>query len=65
MVMINLYLSHLVRISMVDIICVNCLKRGPGWLNELGSWIITNTAWVRTRLCKLQKRVYSTYSCKW
>ena len=35
---------------------------GPGWLNELGSWIpnnsykpITNTAWVRTRLCKLQK----------
>ena len=29
-----------------------------GWLNELGRWIykpITNTAWVRTRLCKLQK----------
>ena len=36
--------------------------RGPGRFNELGSWItynsykpITNTAWVRTRLCKLQK----------
>ena len=32
----------------------------PGWLNELGSWItsykpITNTAWVRVRLSKLQK----------
>jgi hypothetical protein len=33
-------------------------NRGPGWLNELGRWIykpITNTAWVRPRLCKLQK----------
>jgi hypothetical protein len=32
--------------------------RGPGWLNELGRWIykpITNTAWVRPQLCKLQK----------
>jgi hypothetical protein len=36
--------------------------RAPGWLNELGSWLpnnsykpITNTAWVRARLCKLQK----------
>ena len=36
---------------------------GPEWLNELGSWItnnsykpITNTAWVRARICKLQKR---------
>ena len=34
---------------------------GSGWLNELGSWItnsykpITNTAWVRARLCKWQK----------
>ena len=35
-----------------------------GWLNELGGWIlpnnsykpITKTAWVRARLCKLQKR---------
>jgi len=31
---------------------------GHGWLNELGRWInnsykpITNTAWVRPRLCK-------------
>ena len=25
---------------------------------------ITNTAWVRTRLCKLQKRVHSTHSHK-
>ena len=28
------------------------------WLNELGRWIyklITNTAWVHARLCKLQK----------
>jgi hypothetical protein len=39
---------------------------GPGWLNELGSYLtthtsfkpITNTAWVRAQLCKLQKRVY-------
>ena len=45
------------------------LKRGSGWLNELGSWItynsykpITNTAWVRARLCKLQKWVHSTGS---
>ena len=36
--------------------------KGPGWLNELVSWItnnsykpITNTAWVRALLCKLQK----------
>jgi hypothetical protein len=32
---------------------------GPRWLNELGHWIykpITNTAWVRTQLCKLQKK---------
>jgi hypothetical protein len=42
---------------------------GHGWLSELGSWItynsykpITNTAWVCTRLCKLQKRVHSTRS---
>jgi len=26
---------------------------------------ITNTAWVRARLCKLQKRVHSTRICKW
>jgi hypothetical protein len=26
---------------------------------------ITNTAWVRAQLCKLQKRVHSTRSCKW
>jgi hypothetical protein len=29
-----------------------------GWLNELGRWIkkpITNTAWVRSQLCKLTK----------
>ena len=39
-------------------------KQGPGWINELGSWIIsnnsykpiTNTSWVRAQLCKLQKR---------
>jgi hypothetical protein len=49
--------------------------RGPGWLNELGSWItyqiiqayhhVTNTAWVHARLCKLQKRVHWTRSRKW
>jgi hypothetical protein len=45
--------------------------RGPGWLNELGRWIqqlsykpITNTAWVRAPICKLQKRVHSTRSHK-
>jgi len=26
---------------------------------------ITNTTWVRARLCKLQKRVHSTRSRKW
>jgi len=26
---------------------------------------IANTAWVRARLCKLQKRVHSTRSRKW
>jgi hypothetical protein len=26
---------------------------------------ITNTAWVRVGLCKLQKRVHATRSCKW
>ena len=37
-------------------------SRGHEWLNELGSWItnnsympITNTSWVRARICKLQK----------
>ena len=42
---------------------VHTTPLGPGWLNELGSWItyqiivkpITNTAWVRARLCKLQQ----------
>jgi hypothetical protein len=41
--------------------------RGPGWLNELGIELpnnslkpITNTVWVRTRLCKLQKSMHST-----
>jgi len=24
-----------------------------------------NTTWVRTRLCKLQKWMHSTRSCKW
>ena len=37
------------------------MKKGPAWLNELGRLPrnsykpITNTAWVRARLCKLQK----------
>jgi hypothetical protein len=37
-------------------------NRGPGWLNELSVGLpnslyksITNTTWVRARLCKLQK----------
>jgi hypothetical protein len=43
--------------------------QGPGWLNELGLHNnsykpITNTVWVRTQLCKLQKRVLSTRSRK-
>jgi len=45
---------------------------GSRWHNELVVGLpnnsykpITNTAWVRTRLCKLQKRVYSTRSRKW
>jgi hypothetical protein len=39
------------------------LQLGPGWLSELGMGLhsnsykpITNTAWVRARLCKWQKR---------
>ena len=50
-------------------------RKGPGWLNELGSKKvvelpnnsykpITDTAWVRARLCKLQKKVHSTHSRK-
>jgi hypothetical protein len=37
------------------------MKKGPAWLSELGRLPrnsykpITNTAWVRARLCKLQK----------
>jgi len=41
--------------------------RGPGWLNELTNNSykpITNTVWVRARVCKLQKRVHSTRSRK-
>ena len=38
--------------------------RGSGWLNNSYK-PITNTAWVRIRLCKLQKRVHSTGSHKW
>ena len=47
--------------------------RGPDWLNELGTVVelpnnsykpITNATWVHAQLCKLQKRVHSTYSCK-
>jgi hypothetical protein len=34
----------------------NNLCGGPGWLNAYTSYKpITNTAWVRARLCKLQK----------
>jgi hypothetical protein len=41
---------------------------GPGWLNELGlpnnSYKpITNTAWVRVRLCKLQTRGSAHWVC--
>ena len=38
------------------------LSKGPGWLYELVAGFnnsykpITNTAWIRDRLCKLQKR---------
>ena len=47
----------------IDIFAVNksLFDEGLGWLNELGRWIynsykpITNTAWVRSQLCKLQK----------
>jgi hypothetical protein len=57
--------------------CIACyfvllILGGPGWLNELGSWItnnsykpITNMAWVYAWLCKLQKRVHLTRSHKW
>jgi hypothetical protein len=48
----------------LDIFAINqsLFDEGLGWLNELGRWIynsykpITNTAWVRSQLCKLQKR---------
>jgi hypothetical protein len=39
------------------------------WASNFGSnrsyKPITNTAWVRARLCKLQKRMHSTRSRKW
>ena len=45
--------------------------KGPGMLNELGSGLpsnsykpITYTAWVRARLCRLQKGVHSTLNRK-
>jgi hypothetical protein len=45
---------------------------GPEWLDELvvglpnNSYkLITNTAWVCARFCKLQKRVHSTCSRQW
>jgi len=41
------------------------LMEGPGWLNDNSYKPITNTAWVLARLCKLQKRVHSTWSHKW
>ena len=62
---INVYGEHIwhwpnVNIFVLVILFLLCES---GWLNELGSWItnnsfkpITNTAWVRARLCKLQKR---------
>ena len=47
-------------------------KLGPGWLmSEVvglpnNSYkLITNTAWLHARLCKLQKRIHSTRSRKW
>ena len=55
------FLFHLLYFS------IHLHLRGPGWLNELPNNShkpITNTAWVRTRLCKLQKRVHSTRSRK-
>jgi len=39
------------------------INGGPGWLNSYKP--ITNTTWVRARLCKLQKRVHLTRSRKW
>ena len=42
----------------VFVLIISSTCKGPGWLNELGSYSckpITNTAWVRARLCKLQK----------
>jgi len=35
------------------------------WLPNNSCKPITNMAWVRARLCKLQKRVHSTRSRKW
>jgi hypothetical protein len=32
--------------------------------NKVRNKPITNTAWLRAQLCKLQKRVHSTRSCK-
>jgi hypothetical protein len=52
----------------------NLLYWQPGarvaqWVRSLGSnnsyKPITNMAWVHARLCKLQKSVHSTRSCKW
>ena len=50
--------------------CLYHLYRGPGgsvsWVvGSSNSYkLITNTAWIRVRLCKLQKRVHLTRNCK-
>ena len=45
-------------LSFCPLFCLSFDFRGPGWLNELPNNSykhITNTAWVRDQLCKLQK----------
>ena len=58
----NKYKFHslLIRVKTYDI---PNPRQGPGWLNELCSWITKqlvhayrHTAWVHTQLCKLKKR---------
>ena len=60
--MFLLFIIIIIIIIIIIYYHITFQNRGPGWLNELGVGLpnnsykpITNTTWVRARLCKLQK----------
>jgi hypothetical protein len=54
--------NHMKNIYIKKETYISMYLRGPGWLNSYKP--ITNTAWVRAQLCKLQKMVHSIRSSK-